>query len=222
MLTDLGSGTILGQATGVVITGSWTASGDDYWRASDQGEIKSHVSFLVSGQASGYGNTAPFSVTLIMDSQNLPPENGLQFPLYVGEHWSETTTNISNQTTYGSNIEPTSETNTTTTTRSLDVVSSQVLAVDAGSFDTYLIRASSPHASSDNYYSPEVETYVKSVTYNSTGYPVSTLTLSNYNAWPFKSSVNISANGQTYGSTIGADVDTYNVVTDTRSWSFQV
>src|SRR5262245_56944999 len=39
-LTDSGSGSILAQTSGVVITGSWTASGDDYWRVSDQGDIK--------------------------------------------------------------------------------------------------------------------------------------------------------------------------------------
>ncbi len=218
-----GSGTIFLQGNGLVITGSWTASGDDYWRVSDQADVKSHLAFQISAQVSSGGITSPVSLTLISDSENSPPDASLQFPLYVGAHWTATTTTTSNETIYGTFFPvPMSNVTTSTTTRSYDVSGSQVLRVDAGSFDTYLVRSTAASGSSDNYYSPEVETFVKAVSYNATGVATTTLTLSSFNAWPYKSIVNVNANGKTYHPVIETDIPISHLQSDFRTLSFQV
>ncbi len=221
-LAASGSGTILAQSSGLIITGTWTASGDDYWRVSDQGDIKSHVAFQISAQVSSMGTSTPVTLTTIMDSENSPPQGGLQFPLFVGAHWGERTTTISNQTTYGSLFPTQTNVTTTTTTRNIDVSRNQVLAVDAGSFDTYLVRTSSPTGSADNYYSPEVETSVKTVSYNATGFPTATIVLASYNAWPYRSVVSVSNNGRTYNTVVETNVAASSLVADSRSLSFKV
>jgi hypothetical protein len=227
-----GSGTVFGSimssGLNVMISGSWTASGDDYQRVSDQAEIKSHVAFQIIGQASAGAISRTFSETEISDSQNSPPKQSLQFPIYVGAHWVTTTTVTQNATSYGT-FSPTPILNVTTTTRShtYDVSSNQVLSVDAGSFDTYLVKTrafevSTLVGSADNYYSPQAENLVKSVAYNATGYPTTTLTLSAYNAWPYKTNVGITVNGKIYTPVVESDVPTSSLIIDSRSITFQV
>jgi hypothetical protein len=222
-ITLSGSGSVTGSILGYSVSGSWTASGEDYTRTTDLADIKSHISFQISIQIAAPVPNNSFTTTLISDTTNNPPSQTLQFPLSVGAHWATTVTSTTSTTTY-STPNPTPVTNVTTTTDSQnsDVTSYSVTAVPAGSFDTYLVRTTSSSGSTNNYYSPEVENMIKIQDYNSTGGLTASFNLSAYSAWPYKSAIALSMNGNQYTAVVGTDISAYNVHQDTLSIIFQV
>jgi hypothetical protein len=218
-----GSGGVTGSILGYSISGSWTASGEDYMRTRDLADIKSHIAFQISIQVAAPIPNNSFTTTLISDTTNNPPSQTLQFPLSVGDHWATTVTSTVSTTTYSS-TNPTPVTNVTTTTETMnsDVTDYSVVAVPGGSFDTYLVRTTSSSGSSSNYYSPEVENMIQIRSYNSTGGLTDSFTLSDYSAWPYKSPIGLSANGNDYTAVVGTDVSAYNIHQDALSIIFQV
>jgi len=104
-----------------------------------------------------------------------------------------------------------------------NVLTSSLTTVPAGTFDSYQIRQRSPDSSySDTYYSPEVEGIVKQIGYAANGTQLSTMSLTDYSAWPYKSSLRLSTNGNGDNAIIETDVSASNIHQDTLSIMFQV
>jgi hypothetical protein len=221
-LTVTGTGTVNGTILNYAVTGSWTVSGEDYVRGSDLADIKSHLSFLISGQVATPVPTS-FTVTRIDDTTNIPPSETLQFPLSLGGHWSLNVTSTTSTTTYSS-VNPTPVINVTSTTqsRNSDVINYALTSVPAGSFDAYQIRTSSASGTTQAYYSPEVENMIKIQDYNSAGALIDSFSLSDYNAWVYKSTIGISTGGKDYTASIETNVSPYNLHKDDLSIIFQV
>jgi hypothetical protein len=193
-ITDSGSG----SATGPTLTAAVSVTGYSLARHSDLADIQD----LVSTSLTTYGQV----FTQIQTTTNTPPTIPAKFPLAVGGTWSFTTTTLTNVTSIPPIGSPTTTVYSNTTTTTAVVVNSQLTTVPAGTFDTYLVRASTPKSSQESFYSAEVMQPVKEVSYNSTGAATSTVQLQSYNAWPFSTSLTANNGGTSYNLTVQTDV----------------
>lgn len=215
-----GSGILLGTVAERSLTGTWTTAGSNYELKADLSEISASATVQVSAQVSGFS----LHVTITSSTGISPPEQTYKFPLAIGQSWTTvgtTSTNLTLSTPFSS--KPNSTLIRATLQETHSVASSQISSVPAGAYQTFLVEARNSSGSHfDNYYSPQVESSVKGIQYDATGYPILTMTLRDYSAWPFKSGLNIDRNSQAYGVLISTDVANSNARSDAVSISFQV
>jgi hypothetical protein len=212
-----GSGTLAGSR----ITGQWTESGWGHFRKTDMAEVDSRATLNMT--LVGAVATATIYFTFI--SYNTPPVLTYQFPLTTGSHWTMTGGNANIIVQYYYSFDPTRHTSmsTNSTDGVYNILASPLTTVSAGTFESYQIRHRSPDGSyTDNYYSPQVENVVKQVGYAANGTQLSSMSLADYSAWSYKSTIGISQNGKDYTAIIGTDVSAYNIHQDSLSIIFQV
>ena len=205
-----GSGTISGSG----VTGTFTESGSDFLRKSDMG--------LISGTAT-IVETAGIVVTVIVSGHNSVPVPAYQFPLAIGNSWSITYTDNTTVTQYTSvNPTPVVTTSVNQTTRSYSVVSNSIMTVGAGSFEGYDVHSSDSSGSTDDYYSPQVENGIKTLSYNSGGSLTASQSLTAFSAWPYSSLLPITINNSNYNVQIESDATISNAARNNTAVTFQV
>jgi hypothetical protein len=203
-----------GSATGPTLTAAVSVTGYSLARHSDLGDIQDLVSTSITANGQTFKQ--------IQTTTNTPPTIPAKFPLTVGGSWTFTTTSQTNVTSIPPIGPPTTTVYSNTTTTTAVVVSSQLTTVPAGTFDTYLVRASQPKGSQEAYYSPEVMQPVKEVSYNSTGAATSTIQLQSYNAWPFSTSITAHTGGTSYNITLQTDVAATGLAQNPTTLTFQI
>jgi hypothetical protein len=211
------SGTLAGSG----VTGTWTQGGWGYFRKTDLAEVSSRFTLNLTL----VGSVRTVIIYFIFISTNNPPILSYQFPLTVGSQWSMSGGNqtVISQYYYSFNATRNTRTTTNSTNAVYNVLSSPLTTVPAGTFDSYQIRQRNPDNSySDSYYSPETENIVKQVSYAANGTQLSTMALTDYGAWPYKSTIGFSSSGNSYNAVLGTDVPASNVHQDTFSIIFQV
>ena len=211
-----GSGTLAGLG----VTGTWVQGGTGHFRKSDLADVDSRFTL----------NLTIVKVTTVIiyfsitSTNNLPVTN-YQFPISVGASWSMSggTDTITTSYYYSFNATVVSSTTTNSTNAVYNVLSSPLTTVPAGTFDSYQIRERNPDGTfSDNYYSPETEMPVKQVGFAANGTQESSMTLADYSAWPYKSSIGLSVGGSNTNAVVGTDVPATNIHQDRRSVIFTV
>ena len=215
------SGTLAGSVAGSRVTGTWVQGGWGQMRKSDLADVDSRFTLNLTIVGSFASATIYFTFT----SYNTPPVLQFQFPLSVGSSWSMSGGNNTVLSSYYSSVDPTvhSSSNVTTTNAVYNVLSSPLTTVEAGTFDSYQIRQRNPDGTyTDSYYSPETEELVKQLGFAANGTQESSMTLTDYGAWPYKSTIGLSMNGNNYNAVIGTDVSATNIHQDGRSIIFTV
>jgi hypothetical protein len=211
------SGTLAGSG----VTGTWTQGGWGHFRKTDLAEVNSRFTLNLTL----VGSVSTVIIYFIFISTNNPPILAYQFPLTVGSQWSMSGGNqtVISQYYYSFNATRNNRTVTNSTNAVYNVLTSPLTTVPAGTFDSYQIRQRSPDNSyTDKFYSPETENLVKQVGYAANGTQLSTMSLVDYSAWPYKSTIGFSTSGNSYNAVIGTDVPTSNIHQDTLSITFQV
>jgi hypothetical protein len=213
--------TASGTLAGLGATGTWVGAGWSHLRRTDLAEVDSRLSLNVT-LVRGVGTAA---IDLTFYSQNTPPVTIYRFPLSVGSGWAMSGGTETLVTSYYYPFDPTvhSSQNTTSTDAVYNVTASPLTTVPAGTFDSYQIRQRNPDGTyTDSYYSPEAENIVKRLGFASNGTQESSMSLTDYSAWPYKSAIGLSVNGITYNAAIETDVSALNVTHDFQSITFQV
>ena len=209
-----------GTLAGLGVTGSWVQGGFGHLRKSDLAEVDSRFTLNLT-----LVGVRTVIIYFSFVSVNNPPVTTYQFPLSVGSSWSMSggTDTITSSYYYSYNATVVRNTVTNSTDEVYNVLSSPLTTVSAGTFDSYQIRGRNPDGTyTDTYYSPETENIVKQVGFAANGTQESSMTLSNYGAWPYKSTIGLSVGGSTYNAIVGTDVSTTNVHQDGRSIIFTV
>lgn len=207
-----------GTLAGLGVTGSWAQGGLGHFRRTDLAEVDSR--FTLNLTLVGVRTAIIYFSFLSVDN---PPVTTYQFPLSVGSSWSMSggTNTVTSSYYYSYNSTVVSNTVTNSTDAVFNVLSSPLTTVSAGTFDSYQIRERDPSGTyTDTYYSPETENIVKQIGFAANGTQESSMTLSDYGAWPYKSTIGLSVGGSNYNAVIGADVSATNVHQDGRSIIF--
>jgi hypothetical protein len=210
------SGTLAGSG----VTGQWSESGWGNLRKSDLAEVNSRftLNMTVIGVTSA-------TLYLAIISDNTPPITKYQFPLSTGSQWTMSGGSETVTLTYYYSFDQTRHTSqhVNNTDAVYNVLASSLTTVPAGTFDSYQIRQRSPDGSySDSYYSPEAENIVKQIGYAANGTQLSSMTLTDYSAWAYKSSVELAMNGRPYIAIIATDVFASDIRQNQSSLSFHV
>jgi len=196
------------------LSGTFTETGTGYVRQSDLGAINSNVTVVI---------TAGLTLTQNTYSNNSIPVVNEQFPLYTGKTWVETYTTTNRVTTFTSlNPTPTITTSNNYTAQLYSVTGSSVISVNAGSYLAYDIHSTNSTGTQDAYYSPQVENMVKGVSYYPNGTVQSTITLQDFNAWAYQSSVTVAKGGSKYDVGLMADATISNQSSNNTAITFQV
>lgn len=215
------SGTLAGRVNGVSITGTWVQGGWGHLRKTDLADVDSRFTLNMTL----VGSVATVIIYFSFVSTNTPPVLQYQFPLSVGSSWSMSGGNDTLNSSYYLSTDPTIHYghNQTSTNAVYNVLASPLTTVQAGTFDTYQIRQRNPDGTySDSYYSPETEIMVKQAGFAANGTQESSESLTDYGAWPYKSTIGFSASGNNYNAVIGTDVSATNIHQDGRSIVFTV
>ena len=216
-IRQTGSGTLAGSG----VTGQWTESGWGHFRKTDLAEVDSRITLNMTLVGAVTSATIYFSFV----SYNTPPVLAYQFPLNLDSHWAMSGGNSNTIVQYYYSFDPTIHRieSTNSTDAVYNVLAAPLTTVPAGTFESFQIRQRSPDGSyTDNYYSPQVENVVKEVGYAANGTQLSSMSLTGYSAWTYKSPIGISKNGKDFTAIIGTDVSAYNIHQDSLSIIFQV
>lgn len=216
-LRNTASGTLAGGG----VTGTWVESGWAHMRKTDLAEIDSRFSLNMTL----VGNAGTAVLYFWLTSTNSPPILQYQFPLAVGNSWTMMGGNETVTTVYYYSFDPTvrSVTNKTSTNAVYNVLASPLTSVEAGTFDSYKIRKTAPDGSyTDDYYSPETENIVKETGFAANGTQESSMTLTDYGAWPYKTSIGLSAGGTAQNAIIETDVPATDIHLNATSIIFTV
>lgn len=209
-----GSGTLAGLGT----TGTWVEGGTGHLRKSDLADVDSRFTLNITI----VGLTTAV-VYLSINSVNSPPVTSYQFPLSVGSSWSMNggTDTITTSHYYSFNNTVVTNVFSNSTNAVYNVLSSPLTTVPAGTFDSYQIRERNPDGTyMDTYYSPETENEVQVLGFAANGTQESSMTLTDWGAWPYKSTVGLTAGGTSYNAVVGTDVSATNIHQDGHSIIF--
>jgi hypothetical protein len=214
--TDCYKATLTGSGTFSFsgLSGSLTESGISHFRKSDMALVNTNLTQVL---------TAGFVLTEIVYTNTSIPVAQYQFPLYVGKTWSASYSSTTTTTSY-STINPTPSTtkNTTQVSQNYNVASESVLSVPAGSYDAYDVHSTASSGYTDDYYSPQVENSIETTSHFSNGTVTNSLSLQDFSAWPFQSSLTVSKSGTNYGVGIYADATISNTSQNSTAITFQV
>jgi hypothetical protein len=213
--------TASGTLAGLGATGTWVGAAWGHFRETDLAEVDSRLTLNMT--LVGRAGTA--TVYFAFYSQNTPPVRSYQFPLSVGSSWSMSGGTETVVTSYYYSFDSTihSSQNMTSTDAVYNVIASPLTDVPAGIFDSYQIRQRDPDGTyTDSYYSPQAENVVKKLGFASNGTQESSMSLTDYSAWPYKTAIGLSVNGINYNAAIETDVSAYNVTHDFLSITFLV
>ena len=214
--TDCYKATLNGTGTFSLngISGAYTQNAVGYFRKSDMASVNLNLTQVF---------TAGFVLTQIVYTNSSIPTVSYQFPLYVGRTWSTNYNTTTTTTSYTSiNPTPTTTKNTTQTSENFDVASESVMSVPAGSFDAYDVHSVASSGYADDYYSPQVENSISTVDYLPNGTISDSLSLQDFSAWPFQSSLTVSKSGINYNVGIYADATISNRQQNSTAITFQV
>jgi hypothetical protein len=197
------------------LSGSLTESGMSYFRKTDMALVNTNLTQVL---------TAGFVLTQIIYTNTSVPVLSYQFPLYVGQTWSENYNSTTTTTSYTSiNPTPSTTKNTTLTSENFNVASESVLSVPAGSFDAYDVHSADTSGSyTDDFYSPQVENGISTVSHLPNGTIDTSLSLEDFSAWPFQSSMTVSKSGTSYSIGLYADATISNQQQNSTAITFQV
>ncbi len=208
-MTITGSGTISGS-----VTGTFTEIGSQYLRKADMAGINATGTIV---------ETAGIIVTVIVSGHDSAPVPPYRFPLAIGNSWAASYNETTTVTHYTSvNPTPVTTTNVTQIAKSYSVVSSSIMTVGAGSFEGYDVHSSDSSGSTDDYYSPQAENSLKTLSYDSTGSLTASQSLTAFNAWPYSWSIPTTINNSNYNIQIESDATIANGAKNSTSITFQV
>lgn len=208
--TTTGSGNLAKNG----VTGTFTTTGTGYVRQSDLASINDNLTVVFN---------AGFTFTQITYTNTSTPVVPAEFPLYVGKTWVHRYTTTTQQTTFTSiNPTPVVKTFNNNTAQVYTVASSSIVSVDAGSYLAYQIHSTNATGNEDQYYSPQVDNLIKDVSYYPNGTVQSTITLHDFSAWAYQSTLNVSHNGGSYNVGLMADATISNQSSNSTAINFQV
>ncbi len=213
--TDCYKASFMGEGTFSATEGNVVETGTAYFRKSDMANVNSTMT--VTTYAGG------LVLTQITYTNTSIPVTPYQFPLYVGQSWSSSYDSTVKTTNFTS-INPTqvNATNTTHVSDNYNVASESVVAVTAGSYDAYDVHSTSSSGYTDDYYSPQVENSVQTVSHFSNGTVSTSVSLQDFSAWAYQSSITVTENSNTYNVGLFADATISNKSENNTAITFQV
>ncbi len=162
------------------MSGTWTITNSvEYCKKSDFATVKRVMNMNMSGT---YGTYSFSSLTHNETTYN--PPIGASKTIHVGDQWSVSSTATSYETMHMEFSEhpeltqDTSKNSTYDASKSYICLKKETVAVTAGTFDTYVVKSTSPDGSYDmDYLCSKVGSAVKSESYNSDGENTMTIEL---------------------------------------------
>lgn len=184
VFTFSSDGTIYGSDSGVVISGTYTATGKYYFQESNDELIKSIFDYDFDGTATYMGNTYDYSSTMHNESSYYLLEDNQATNLKIGDLGNSKALVTYHSTTHlemAGSTDDSSDDGTFQEEKDYNCLKKEKVTVLAGTFDTYLIRTTKSDGSySLDWYSKKAGQPVKGEAYDSEGEKIVSMELISY------------------------------------------
>jgi hypothetical protein len=184
VVTFSSDGTIYGSDSGVVITGTYTATGKYYYQESNDELIKSITNLDMDGTATYMGYTNDFSSTAYNESSYYLLEDNQATNIKVGDLGNSKASVTYHSTMHhemAGSTDDSSEDGTFQEDKDYNCLKKEKVTVPAGTFDTYLIRTTKSDGSYFlDWYSKKAGQSVRGEAYDSEGDKIVSMELISY------------------------------------------